>query len=288
MCRTRAWANVLKVMHIGSKDGVSYCPCRFVIHCLGKFDLITLDRKKTVCRWYFAILLLLAGPACAGPPYVTDDAEPTDYQHFEIYTFWDGANTNHGDSGDTGIDFNYGATPDLQLTAVVPLSYDDITPGQRLSGLGNIEIAAKYRFLHQSSTGWDVSLFPRVFLQSFSSEIGEHHDSLLLPIWVEHDWDKWTTFGGGGCEINRGGGSKDFCLFGWALTRQVLPNLQLGAEIYHQSADTKDRRASTGIGAGLRYDISDTYHVLASFGPNIQNAAETNRYIWYSALLFTF
>jgi hypothetical protein len=127
-----------------------------------------------------------------------------------------------------------------------------------------------------------------VFLPSFSREIGEHHTSFLLPIWVEHDWDKWTTFGGGGCELNRGGGSRDFCLFGWALTRQVLPDLQLGAEIYHQSADSRDSRATTEIGAGLRYDISDTYHLLASFGPNIQNAAQTNRYVWYSAVLFTF
>ena len=56
----------------------------------------------------------------AGPPYLTDDPEPTDYQHFEIYTFTEGTATRDGTSGEGGIDFNYGGAPNLQLTATVP------------------------------------------------------------------------------------------------------------------------------------------------------------------------
>ena len=111
---------------------------------------------------------------------------------------------------------------------------------------------------------------------------------MLLPIWVEKDWNSWSTFGGGGCAINRGGGSQDFCLTGWALSRQVLPKLQLGVEIYHQTATTRGGRASTGIGAGFRYDLNENDHLLASIGPGIQNAAETNQYTWYAAFLLTF
>jgi hypothetical protein len=33
------------------------------------------------------VAFILARSALAGPPYVSDDPEPTDYQHFEIYTF---------------------------------------------------------------------------------------------------------------------------------------------------------------------------------------------------------
>jgi hypothetical protein len=33
------------------------------------------------------VLVLLAQSALAGPPYISDDPEPTDYQHFEIYTY---------------------------------------------------------------------------------------------------------------------------------------------------------------------------------------------------------
>jgi hypothetical protein len=58
-----------------------------------------------------------------------------------------------------------------------------------------------------------------------------------MPLWLEKDWGSWSAFGGGGCALNRGSGSQDFCQAGWVLTRQILPSLQLGAEIVHQTAD---------------------------------------------------
>ena len=66
--------------------------------------------------------VLLARPALAGPPYVSDDPEPTDYKHFEIYTFSNGTATRGDIAGASGIDFNYGAAPDLQLTVTPTLS----------------------------------------------------------------------------------------------------------------------------------------------------------------------
>jgi len=237
---------------------------------------------------YSAALAVVSGTALAGPPYVSDDPEPTDYQHYEIYLFTNGMNARDGTGGASGIDFNYGAAPDLQLTAALPIAYESPTAGSTVANLGNVELAAKYRFLHQAEIGWDVAVFPRVFLPSASARVGETHASLLLPLWLEKDWGSWSTFGGGGCVINRGGDSQDFCQAGWALTRQVLPNLQLGAEIVHQTADKKGGRASTGIGVGLRYDINENLHLLGYAGPGVQNAAQTARYSWYGSVLFTF
>jgi len=234
----------------------------------------------------FAMSLMPTAALC-GPPYISDDPEPTDYEHFEVYAFAQGTVAHDGDSGAAGIDFNYGATPDLQLTAVLPLEFED-APGGTETGIGNIELAAKYRFAHQDDLGWDIAVFPRLFLPSASSNVGDQHTSFLLPIWLEKDFGKWSTFGGGGCELNNGNGSQNFCLAGWALTRQVLPNLQLGAEIVHQTADTRGGRASTSLGAGLKYDISDNYHFLAYIGPGLENTAETGQYNWYTSILFTF
>lgn len=243
--------------------------------------------RNRALAWSLAIGVC-STPALAGPPYVTDDPEPTDYHHFEIYLFTGGTHARGDTSGASGIDFNYGATPDLQLTAVLPIAYDSPSGGDTAIGLGNIELAAKIKFLHREQLGWDVAFFPRLFLPAGSSRVGERHASLLLPVWVGRDWGEWSTFGGGGCVISRGGGSQDFCLAGWALARQVLPDLQLGAEIVHQSADTKGGHATSGVGAGLKYDLSDNYHLLAYAGPGLQNAAETNQYSWYASFLFTF
>jgi hypothetical protein len=235
----------------------------------------------------FLMSVGLAGRASAGPPYITDDPEPTDYSHFETYVFASGTATRDGTNGAAGIDCSYGASPDLQLTAVAPIAYDSPRLGPSASGLGNIELAAKYRIAHQESFGWDVSIFPRWFLPSGSRNVAAQHDTYLLPIWVEKKWGRWSTFGGGGYFINRGGDSRDFNLFGWALTHQILPNLQIGAEIYHRSADTRGGLAATGLNTGIRYDLNDHYHLLGSIGPGIQNASETNSHSWYLALLIT-
>ncbi len=229
----------------------------------------------------------MPGIACAGPPYFSDDPEPTDYRHFEIYAFGNGTLTRDDNAGATGIDFNYGALPDLQLTAVLPVEYQATAEGSA-AGLGNVELAAKYRIFHQETLGWDVALFPRLFLPSASHAVGRRHGSFFLPIWLEKDWDDWSTFGGGGCALNRGGGSKDFCQIGWVLARQVTPSLQLGGELYHQTADTQGGRSTTGLGIGIRYDITMNYHFLAWGGPGIQNARQSNEFSWYSAILFTF
>ena len=241
-----------------------------------------------IVRRCIVLCVLLMTPAVAGPPYVTDDPQTTDYRQFEIYFFAGGATSRAGTGGAAGLDFNYGATPDLQLTAVVPLGFEHPAGGGTATGLGNVELAAKFRVLHQEDFGWDVAVFPRLFLPSGTPAVGERHASLLFPIWIGKDWGDWSTFGGGGCVINLGGDSQNFCLAGWAITRRVLPDLRIGAEIYHQTADTRGGRASTGIGAGVVYDLSNRYHLMGSFGPGIQNAGDTNRYSWYTALLFTF
>ncbi|MDE2134943.1 MAG: transporter [Alphaproteobacteria bacterium] len=237
---------------------------------------------------FVVTLLALSRPMLGGPPYITDDPEPTDYKHFEIYLFNGGTASRSGTGIASGLDFNYGAALDLQLTAVVPVSFNDAGGGRTATDLGNIELAAKYRVLHQQGFGWDVAIFPRVFLPAGSRTVGERHAALLLPIWIGKNWGDWSTYGGGGCEINRGGTSQNFCLMGWALAREVLPGLQMGAELYHQGADTRGERATSGIGTSVIYDIGEHYHLMGSIGPGIQNAGETNRYSWYTALLFTF
>jgi hypothetical protein len=55
---------------------------------------------------------------------------------------------------------------------------------------------------------------------------------------MQKDWGPWSAFGGGGCEIHRGGNSQDFCETGLVVTRQITADLQVGLEIFHQSRRT--------------------------------------------------
>lgn len=235
----------------------------------------------------FVSLALLARPALAGPPYISDDPEPTDYGHFEIYGFTTGTATRDSTTGQAGIDFNYGALPDLQVTVVLPMGFVQPADGTGQVGLGNIQFAAKYRFLHQDSFGLDVSFFPRFFMPTGTPAVGNANPSVLLPLWLQKDWGKWSLFGGGGCAINVDPG-QDFCQAGAVVARQVLSDLQLGLEAAWQSANAEGAPSTAALGLGARYDLSEHLHLLAYVNRGVQNADATNQFSWYASVLFTF
>lgn len=233
------------------------------------------------------VLVLSASAALAGPPYQSDDPEPTDYGHYEIYTFNKGAVARNSVGGASGIDFNYGAAPNLQLTATLPVAFESQLNGGDAFGFGNVELAAKYRFLRQETFGLDVSVFPRVFLPS-PSPLGDQQASLLLPIWLQKDWGDISAFGGGGCQFTLASESKSFCLYGATVARQVLPKLQLGVELFHQTTDFAGARPMTTLGVGARYDIDKNYHLLGYVAHDLRDISASDGLSWYASILFTF
>jgi len=248
---------------------------------------MTHRRLRSIAVFWVFTWGIGAQVAVAGPPFITDDPEPTPWRHYEIYTFAQGASSRDGSEGSTGIDLNYGAAPDLQLTAVLPIGISAPRGGSTVAGIGNVELAAKYKILHQETVGIDVAIFPRVFLPSPSREVGERHGSFLLPLWIGRDFGTWSSFGGGGCVLNRGGGSQDYCIAGIVVSKRISQRLMLGAEFYHETADTRGGKPSSIFGGGFVYDLSDTYHLMGWFGPGLQDPAVTAHYDWYTALQIT-
>ena len=55
---------------------------------------------------------------------------------------------------------------------------------------------------------------------------------LLLPLWAQRDFGKWSVFGGGGYVLNPGAGQRDYLQQGVVVTRQMAPGFQLGLEYY--------------------------------------------------------
>ena len=225
-----------------------------------------------------------AAPAAAGPPFFSDDPEPTDPGHWEIYGYLAGTHVGGGTGGESGFDINYGGARDLQLTAVVPLDYQhrqgtDIAPG-------DLELAAKFRFLHQRSGSAmpDVAFFPRVFVPTAPARFGTGRVGVLLPIWAQKDIGKWSLFGGGGYTVNPGAGQRNYVLGGMGVLRAITQRLSLGGEVYHYTRDTVDGRSYTAVSMGGLYRLNRHYSLLASTGPGIQSAREEGRYRFYLAL----
>jgi hypothetical protein len=218
-----------------------------------------------------AAVILLPTPASAGPPFLTDDPQPTDTGHWEIYNFANGSHDPGGLGGEAGLDLNYGGAKDLQLTAVLPLGFSNdngfSTHGLR-SGTGVIELAAKYKVLHQADDGWtpDVAVFPRFFVPT-DSRFGPTHVNLLLPVWAARDFGPWQVFGGGGYQINPGRDEKNFWQGGVTVQRTMSKRLALGVELFGQTDDAADGGGYRTVNFGLTYSLVKHWSLLVSGGP---------------------
>ena len=233
---------------------------------------------------FAAAAWLAPPPVRAGPPYVTDDPEPTDTGHWEVYDFVSGAGIGPGVIGQTGFDINYGAARNLQLTTVIPLDYA-VDPRGHL-GAGDIEIAAKYRFLRQGDEprDWDVSFFPRLFAPVARPPTGTGRLGAFLPLWAQKDWGPWSLFGGGGYTINPGPGQRDYWLGGVAVTRSLTKRLSVGVEAYQQTASEIGGRTYTAVNLGADYSLTRHWSLLLSGGPGVENPRQEGRYNFYLAL----
>jgi hypothetical protein len=248
---------------------------------------------KWMVRTAFFLLLGLSigmpGLARAGPPFVTDDPEPVDYQHYEFYTFTSGTAVS-GDTAGVGPawEFNYGLIPNGQFHVIAPMAFDSPTGGPAQFGYGDTELGFKYRFIQEDKSGPTpmVGVFPLLELPTGDqgAGLGAGHVRAFFPVWVQKDLgNDWLTYGGGGYWINHGGGTldQDYWFFGWLLQKQVTRQLALGGELFHQTAQTIGGKQTTGFNIGGVYDIDDRNHLLFSAGRALQNASSTNLLSWY-------
>ncbi|MBA3896857.1 MAG: hypothetical protein H0X36_06930 [Sphingomonadaceae bacterium] len=228
----------------------------------------------------------MATPANAGPPYFTDDPEPTDLHHCEIYAFAAGTKTDGSFDGATGLDLNYGPLPDVQLTATLPLDFS--RDGSTHIGAGDVEIGVKYRFFQREDAGVSFAVFPRVFVPTAGRRFGSGKAGLLLPLWAQKGSGPWSVFGGGGYTINPGAGNRDFWQGGVAVTRTMTKRLSLGAEIFHQGPDADDARSYTALNFGGIYKLGGPFSILVSAGPGVAHARDGGKYNVYTALALNF
>jgi hypothetical protein len=216
--------------------------------------------------------LLLAAAAHAGPPYQTDDPEPTDLHHWEIYAFTT-ADGGHGDvDGEGGFDLNYGAAEGVQLTATIPAAFARSAGDGWRAGTGDVELAIKYRFFDDEKHGFSAAVFPRAILPT-STLAAHERTQLLLPIWLGKDFSGGTSlFGGGGYEINPGPGNRNFWQAGVALTHDFGEKVSLGTELFYQGADTDGGSATTGVDLGMIRKLGGPYSLLVAAGPSFSGS----------------
>ena len=231
--------------------------------------------------------LLLATRTFAGPPYLTDDPEPVEFQHWEAYLFANGVHTGDGyNINGPAAELNYGALPDTQLHLVVPMNTVGGGGAPSVSGLGDTEFGIKYRFVHETN-GWpQIGIFPMVELPTGDAGrgLGNGRAWFRLPLWLQKSFGPWTTYGGGGMALNSAPGQRDHPFGGWLLQRELGEHLTLGGELFAQGAAAEGDRAFAAINLGGSYKLSEHFSLLFSAGHTVAGSAQT---LWYFGLYST-
>ena len=257
-------------------------------------------RKNFVVSVTVALLYVTIGmfsQAWAGPPFVTDDPEPVEYKHWELYIASQFASDKSSASGTTvsGIapllEVNYGVLPDTQLHVIVPFAYNHPQGEATQYGLGDIELGVKYRFIHETETTPQVALFPLAGLPTGDDKkgLGEGHAQVLIPLWLQKSWGPWTTYGGGGYGIKRispNPGDRNFLQLGWLVQREINKTVSIGTELFHFTRKNDDEEHNrTGFTVGSTINVSEDHHILLSAGRDIVG---DNRFSAYVAYQWTF
>ena len=231
-----------------------------------------------------AAVCSIAGPAIAGPPFLTDDPEPTDPRRWEIYApLFEIEGKGSDYEGSLGAEFNYGAAPDVQVTVGVPFAYSHDHAGTH-SGLGDLEFSVKYRFFHDEAAGVQIAAFPGISLPTATNHRGGGHVTGLLPIWGQKDLGHWSIFCGGGYAINPGEGNRNYWTGGIAITHEVTDAMLIGIEADRQGDDQVGGRASTSLGVGAILQLPKPLRLLASGGPTFSDAGGAAEFHGFVAL----
>jgi hypothetical protein len=237
-----------------------------------------------------AALLLSAMPTnvFAGPPFVTDDPEPTEYQHIELYVAYEQTRTRAGVEGALPkVELNFGAAPNLQLSIALPLAFNRLRGAASHEGLGDISLSAKYRFVQESATCPMLASYPSVTVPSGNSNLGlgSGASQIYLPLWAQKSWGEWQSYGGGGYLIDHSQGAKNHWFFGWQVQKTLSEKLYLGAELFHTTESAQGDGSSTGFNLGGGYSFTGNHHVVFSAGrsisPNGERARQFSSYLAY-------
>ena len=98
-------------------------------------------------------LPLVPFSALAGPPFLTDDPEPVEYEHWEIYVA-SISQEEHGGVSTTAphVEINYGIAPNFQLHMIAPMEYVKTSGLPSHYGYGDMELGFKWRFYNDEET----------------------------------------------------------------------------------------------------------------------------------------
>jgi hypothetical protein len=254
---------------------------------------LTRPRARLHNRFLQIAAVVLAGgtflnchTALANPPFVTDDAEPVEKGHFEIDAGASGTVRQGEHSGSLpSVEVNYGLADNLEASVNLGMAFMHASGEDFHYGFGDAELGAKYRFITEDENGIrpQVAFAPALTLATGNDRLGlgDGHDHVTLPLWIQKSIGDWTTFGGGGYVVNRHGNEKGYWIAGWAAVRKINEHLELGGEVFYSGSANSADPSTVSFNLGGKYSFTDHDRLLFSAGRGITHVNQTNQFSYY-------
>jgi hypothetical protein len=188
-----------------------------------------------------------------------------------------------------GIDLNYGVGDDIQLTLQTAPVIVKRSGHGLIGGIGGTEVAAKWRFLGETTSGVDMSMFPRVIFNVSQSSVrrglAENGTSFQIPFEIGKGFGRWhadAELGPRASTVGRGewlGG----IVCGFDLTKPTM----LMAELHDESRMNFSRDVLT-LNFGLRHEFTENYILIVSMGHELRSPDQPAALIGYFGMQFVY
>jgi hypothetical protein len=187
------------------------------------------------------------------------------------------------------IDLNYGVGEQIQLTlqtAPVILKRDDRGP---IGGLGGIEAAVKWRFLDESDSGFDMSMFPRIIFNVTQSSVrrglADDGTRFQIPFQVARAFGRAHLDGEAGPLVSSVGRSE--WLYGIVGGFEIAKPTMLMAEL-HGTSRTNFMRDVLTLNFGVRHAFNEHEILIVSMGHEVRSAGQPTALIGYFGMQFVY
>jgi hypothetical protein len=173
------------------------------------------------------------------------------------------------------LDLNYGVGDRIQLNYSVSWIVVDATNEAAKSGLGNSEIAVKWRFLDEDKNGTALSVYPRfIFNNPVSSAdrgLVDKGTVFRLPFQMEKKIGVIIINPEIGHDFRQEGG--DGWLYALAFKYDEIKGLEILAEVFG-TADNSFKKQKNVFNIGIRKNVSENFSLHASAGRSLRQSPD--------------
>ena len=237
---------------------------------------------RRVC--FLVGLMMVSGVVFAGRPLTIDDADPVDVRHSEFEAGAVYSGDSDCDHWDFPVGLNYGMVPNLEVAAGFGGQFEErdevLDDGRKdrcsESGLGDLVLGAKWRFLQESSWGPRQAFVPCVKFPTADEDKG------LGSGETDYDltWVASKSIGGSlGLHVNAGyswiGGTEadDVVHYGAAVDYQLVDTVQWVGEVFAEKELNDDVDTVVQYNTGFRWSPVDGLTLDLAGGSKLRGEA---------------